>query len=314
MNKSGLDQEIIAFIDTYLRVSDGMSVDAGIAAMRDNYEQICRQFHHPRPDTITSFDSVVTGRHGNIPLRHYQYKGQTECPAQIVFIHGGGCVIGSLDSHDDICAELCHASGLNAISIDYRLSPEHFHPVHLDDVADAFETCWHPNSILVGISSGATLAAALSHRLKNNTHHPAGQVLIYPALGGDLLAADVSGNHPQITSYIDNADAPLLSTDEYLFYRGARCAGNTLPVTDPEFYPLVAKHFSGLPPTIAFSADRDPLRDDAQVYVDKILAAGGLAECFNETGLVHDYLRARHSSRRAGDSFRRICDAIVRLA
>lgn len=308
MNKAGLDQEIIAFIDTYLGVSGGMSVDAGITAMRDNYEHICRQFHHPRPETITSFDSEVAGRHGNIPLRHYQYEGQTDCAAQIVFIHGGGCVIGSLDSHDDICSELCHASGLNAISIDYRLSPEHFHPVHLDDVTDAFEACWHPNSILLGMSSGGTLAAGLSHRLKNSQRKPAGQVLIYPSLGGDVLS-----NYPQITSYVDNADAPLLSTEDYLFYRGVRCAGNTLPVSDPEFYPLVANDFTGLPPTVAFSADRDPLRDDARVYVGKILAAGGQAEYVNETGLVHDYLRARHVSQRASASFARICDAVKQL-
>jgi acetyl esterase len=310
MNEQGLDDEVRRFIATYLRVSGGMSVSTDIQQMRANYEEICRQFHHPRAPTISSEDSIVQGRHGDIPLRHYRYQKQQQSPAQIVFIHGGGCVIGSLESHDDICAELCDATSLNAISIDYRLSPEHYHPVHLDDIADAFDACWQPNSILLGMSSGGTLAAALSHRLKNSSRKAAGQVLIYPGLGGELVAADL----PFITSYQKNADAPLLSTDDYLFYRTARSAGGNIPTDDAEFYPLVASDFGGLPATIAFSADRDPLRDDAQAYVEKILAAGGNAECINERGLVHDYLRARHVSEKAGDSFNRICDAILELA
>jgi len=133
----------------------------------------------------------------------------------------------------------------------------------------------------------------------------AGQVLIYPGLGGDCFDLD---------SYRDNANAPLLTTDDILFYRGARCDTDALPMDDPEFYPLVADDFAATPPTIAFSADIDPLRDDAARYVEKLRAADVAAEWINETGLVHDFLRARHASDVAGAAFRRICDAITRLA
>ncbi len=86
-----------------------------------------------------------------------------------------------------------------------------------------------------------------------------------------------------------------------------------LPLDDPEFYPLVAKDFYGLPRTIAFSADVDPLRDDSAFYVEQVNSAGGNATVYNEAGLVHDYLRARHGSKKAADSFRRIGEAITEI-
>jgi hypothetical protein len=87
-----------------------------------------------------------------------------------------------------------------------------------------------------------------------------------------------------------------------------------LPLDDPEFYPLAAGDFRGIAPTIAFSADIDPLRDDARVYVERLQDAGVAARWINEPGLVHDYLRARHVSRIASAAFTRICDAISELA
>ena len=87
-----------------------------------------------------------------------------------------------------------------------------------------------------------------------------------------------------------------------------------LPLDDAEFYPLVASDFKGIAPTIAISADIDPLRDDARLYVEKLQAAAVPARWINETGLVHDYLRARHVSVAAGAAFTRIGKAIQELA
>ena len=239
-----------------------------------------------------------------IPLRHYRYQ-QGNDDTLVMFIHGGGFILGNLDSHDDICAELCANTGFDLVSVDYRLSPEHFHPTHLDDVEDAFDACRHQRTILVGASAGGTLAAALCQRLGSSRHKPAGQVLIYPGLGGDCFDLD---------SYQVNATAPLLTSDDVMFYRGTRCANDELPTNDPEFYPLVADDFSATPPTIAISANVDPLRDDARLYVEKLQQAGVKAEWINEPGLVHDYLRARHVSTTTGEAFARICKAINTLA
>lgn len=303
MEEFSLDPGVIAFIDSYLEVSS-LSTATTIDQQRIDYEAIVRHFRYPHPPGLRTRDSAVDGRHGKIPLRHYRSEKSSN-GALIMFLHGGGYILGSLDSHDDICAELCENTGYGLVSVDYRLSPEHCHPTHLDDVEDAFQALGHDNTILVGASAGGTLAAALCYRLKTSAQRPAGQVLIYPVLGGDCFDLD---------SYRDNAEAPLLSTRDIMFYRGARCASDELPLTDPEFYPLVAEDFSMNPPTIAFSADVDPLRDDARLYVEKLQAAGVSAEWINEPGLVHDYLRARHVSDTAGGAFARICNAIKKLA
>jgi acetyl esterase len=298
-----LDPEIIRFIDCYLEAS-GLSTTSSVAQQRREYEILLRQFISPHPPGVHSSDSRVDGRHGEIPLRHYQFE-QGNNNKLILFIHGGGFILGSLDSHDDVCAELCATTGYDLVSVDYRLSPECFHPVHLDDIEDAFVALGHENTILAGVSAGGTLAAALCHRLRRAEFKPSAQVLIYPSLGGDLFDLD---------SYRENAEAPLLSTADIHFYRGARCSSDDLPLQDAEFYPLVANDFHEAVPTIAISADVDPLRDDARFYVEKLQAAGVSARWINEPGLVHDYLRARHVSSRTGDAFARICDAIKELA
>jgi acetyl esterase len=301
-----IDSEVQQFINTMIQVSSNLSTDTSIEQQRINSNAACRHFFSPYPVGVESSGDVVTGRHGPVPIRQYRNAlADVATDAQIVFLHGGGFVLGDLDSHDDICAELCGKTGLDAISIDYRLAPEYKHPVHLDDVADAFDICWKPKSILVGLSAGATLAAALSYRLKNASRQPFGQVLVYPGLGGDLFDLD---------SYVTNAVAPLLTTADILYYRKMRCDNFETTVRDPEFYPLVANDFNGLPPTIAFSADIDPLRDDARLYIEKLSAVDIYAEWHNEPGLTHDYLRARHICDKARNSFEHICESVSQLS
>ncbi len=303
MNSFELNRQLQDFIDEYLTVSN-LSTATSVKQQRLDYARLVEHFRHPRPAGIESREQSADGRHGPIAMRRYRYR-QGNDQALILFIHGGGFILGDLDTHDDICAELCARSGYDLVAVDYRLAPEHLHPVHLDDVEDAFKSCDHAKTILVGASAGGTLAAALSFRLARAARRPAAQVLVYPTLGGECY---------ELESYRRNAQAPLLSTEDILFYRAARCAENELPLQDPEFYPLVADDFGGLPPTVAISADVDPLRDDACLYVERLKAAGVAAQWINETGLVHDYLRARHHSDRAGAAFARICAAITRLA
>ena len=301
-----LDAEVCAFIETSLRVSNNLSTRSSIKQQRENYIRSHEYFDHGRPAEIETVDEYVKGRHGDIPVRRYRLKNQcSAADSQIVFIHGGGFILGSLDSHDDICADICALTGIDTLSIDYRLSPEFDHPVHLDDVADAYLANWRPNSVIVGISAGGTLSAGLCHRLKTSAKLPRGQILIYAGLGGDLF---------NLESYTCNADAPLLSAEDVQFYRNIRCTNNTPPTGDAEFFPLVAPDFAGLPPSVAFSADIDPLRDDSGLYIERLQQAGVDAAWINEPGLVHSYLGARHSSQKAAASFQRICEEIRRLA
>lgn len=291
------------FIADYFAAT-ALSTAHSIEQQRRDYDAVVRRFRAPHPDGIATEDFIIAGRHGPVPLRRYRFRGGDDS-ALVLFLRGGGFILGSLDSHDDICAEICTACGYDLVSVDYRLAPEYRHPVPLNDIDDAFAALDHRNTILLGVSAGGCLAAALCHRRRAAQRRPAGQVLVYPGLGGDALDLD---------AYRDHADAPLLSATDIARYRGLRWHDDNPPVDDPEFHPLAARDFGGIPPTVAQSADIDPLRDDARVYVARLVAAGVAAEWINEPGLTHDYLRARHVCAAAGAAFARSATAVRRLA
>ncbi len=267
-----------------------------VAEQRRQYDALCKAFDVPRPDDVRVEDGSV----GPVPIRTYRNASQSN--ATLLYAHGGGFVLGGLDSHDSICAELCARSGCKVVSVDYRLSPEHKHPAAYDDVLAVSEVLAGADGplVLAGDSAGATVVASVAHAMREGV---SGQVLIYPYLGGDT----------NVGSYLTHANAPLLSRADMQFFEGIRCDGPA-PLGDPRFAPLQDTDFAGLPPTIAFSAECDPLCDDGRAYCEQILAEGGDAQWFNEAGLVHGYLRARHTVPRARDSFTRIVDAVKKFA
>lgn len=269
-----------------------------IADQRGIYDRMCRAFHQGYPPGVTATDRPFAG----VPCRHYPGAAAT-----VIYFHGGGFVVGGLHSHDDICAEIRATTGFHVVSVDYRLCPEHPHPAAFDDACSATRAISgelpHP-LILVGDSAGGNLAAAVSHALgRNQGLGITGQILIYPGLGGDKNAG----------SYLTHANAPMLTRDDVLFYARTRHAAAE-PAPDPTFAPLSDPDFNGLPPTLAIAAQCDPLADDATTYAARITAAGGKAHAVTEPGLVHGYLRARHTVPRAKASFARITAAITAFA
>lgn len=264
-----------------------------IADQRTIYDRMCRLFHRGYPPGLEVRDEPVAG----VPCRIYEGAGPV-----VVYLHGGGYVVGGLHSHDDVCAEICARTGLRVIAVDYRLSPEHLHPAAFDDVCAVVRTVDGP-MVLAGDSAGGNLAAAAAHALRGSGVRILGQVLIYPGLGGDVNAG----------SYMTHAKAPMLSRDDVLFYKDIRHGGPP-PEGDVTVYPLRDTDFTGLPPTLAIGAECDPLADDARDYAARINAAGGRAEWVEEKGLVHGYLRARATVPRAAASFDRIIAAISAFA
>jgi acetyl esterase len=301
------DPEVVAFIERTLAFYPADTFGYTIAQNRALYDRYAAAFRAPRPTGIQVENFTISANRPQrlIPARAYRKGAGTSV---VLYLHGGGFVLGGLESHDDVCAELAEKTGLEVVSIDYRLAPEHLHPAQLDDAERAFEWLtrdWY-RIIVAGDSAGGNLAAALCLRLKaKGGRQPDGQVLIYPGLGGDANKG----------SFLDNAQAPMLTREECLHYAKVRTGGTARgEITDPELSPLLASDFSGLPPAFAVTADIDPLRDDGRNYVDRLRAAGVPAEYRNEPQLVHGYLRARNSSRRAAASFAAICEAVSRMA
>lgn len=299
-----IDEETWAFIDRINSFYPPEAIDWPIEKNRAVYDRMSREFHAGHPASVTAETSAFQTGGRSVPVRIYRRASAGE-HAVILYLHGGGFVLGDLESHDDICAELCAGTGYTAVSIDYRLAPEHTGSAAYDDAMAGLQWVtarFGRPVVLVGESAGASLAASLSHNSRRMSSAPVGQVLIYPSLGGD---------DPK-PSMARHAEAPLLSARDVAFYRTIRTSGQPTG-GDSRYEVLADQDFSDLPPTVIFSAGCDPLASDGPLYAGRIEAAGGKARAIEEMGLPHGYLRGRHMAQRAGESFARIVAATAAL-
>jgi acetyl esterase len=274
------------------------AVDASIEQQRKWYDALCAEFDAPSPAGLTRMDELVDGR---IPTRRYR-PAKVSSETRIYYIHGGGFVVGSLDSHDAICAELANFAQAELVSVDYRLAPEHVWPAAFDD---SYAVLQHLLSdgrpvVVAGDSAGGNLTAGIVLKARaERLSGIVGQVLIYPGLGGDL----VSG------SYADMAEAPGLTTADVSYYRDILKA----PADNPFAAPLAETDLSGLPPSYVTGAFFDPLRDDARLYAARLAMAGVNVTFREEPQMIHAWLRARHMSEGARDGFRRLAEGVAVL-
>ncbi|RKS21475.1 acetyl esterase [Pseudomonas sp. WPR_5_2] len=263
------------------------STESSLDGLRQAYSEMCRAFTPPRPVGLYVVDFELAG----VPVRSYQppvLPSATGVPC-IVYMHGGGWVVGNLDSHDFICAELASTLGVLVIAVDYRLAPEHPFPAALDDCL----TVWRAlrtgpfrldpeRTLVVGDSAGGNLAAALCLVLRDAGEPvPGAQVLIYPGLGGDH----------RLPSRSECADAPLLSSSDLDCYQALYLRATAKP--GAYAMPLLAGNFRGLPPAWIAVAQFDPLCDDGVQYAERLNAAGVASTLYYGEGLVHGCLRAR---------------------
>ena len=299
-----IDQETWSFVDKSIAHYPPDATGLDLAGQRRVYDSLCKAFDPGRPPGVTVRDFSLPGPSAPIPVREYT-RASGAPKAVVLYLHGGGFILGGLDSHDSICAEICGGSGHTVISVDYRLAPEHLHPAQFEDALAAFRhvaDAYRLPVILSGDSAGGNLAAAVAWAVRGEDVTPAGQLLIYPALGADLDKG----------TFVTHANAPMLTTVDMRYYDELRSDGSP-PVDDPRFTPLAATDFTGLPPTLVFTAECDPLSGDGPDYCARIVRDGGKAACFEENGLVHGYLRARHSVGRARDSFARMISGFISL-
>lgn len=313
-----IDEETWAFIEDTNSWYPPDAADYTVGQQREIYDKMCRAFFAGYPPGVKVENKAIrVFPKGKVSTRSYLPDGKnlnltpdaSNPEAIVVYFHGGGFVVGGLESHDDVCAEICKRTGFAVVSIDYPLAPEHIFPADFEAASIGFEATALGGRyakmpvVLVGDSAGGNLAAAVSHATREAPQRPAGQVLIYPGLDSDLTQG----------TFVEHADAPMLTTKDTTFYKTIRTGGDENLLRHKHCTPLNDTDFADLPPTVIVSAQCDPLSGDGRNYRDKILAAGGKAVWFNEDGLVHGFLRARHSVKRARDSFTRIVDAVSAL-
>jgi acetyl esterase len=272
-----------AFIDKTLNFT---APDDSLKGSRQAYRQMCRAFTPPHPSTLAIEDLSLAG----VAVRAYQPRVAPPLAGWpcILYLHGGGWVVGDLDSHDFICTELADTLGVLVVAVDYRLAPEHPFPAGFEDclavwrhLADLPFAIDPRRRAVAGDSAGGNLAAALCLALRDaGQPQPRAQVLIYPALGGPA----------HLPSRDECSDAPLLSSSDLQRYDALYLQG-----ADPTPYaaPLLADDLKGLAPVFVAVAQWDPLRDDGVLYSERLNAAGVDAALYVGKGLVHGCLRAR---------------------
>ncbi|MCB2110121.1 MAG: alpha/beta hydrolase [Defluviimonas sp.] len=294
-----IDDEIWAFIRKTEASYPADTVTATIARQREIYDTMCADFETPRPAGL----AVTDRQFGGVRARLYE---PATAKVTVVYLHGGGFVVGGLHSHDGVCADLAQATGYRVVAADYRLAPEHRHPAAFDDTLAAIRAVGERFGgpiVLAGDSAGGNLAAAAAHALRGSALEIRGIVLIYPGLGFDRIGGSMARH----------AHAPMLTAADIDFYREIRAPEGVSLADDPTANPLADDDFTGLPPAFVSAAECDPLADDGPAYVARILAAGGSAQAIVEPGLVHGWLRARRMSARAEAAFARIVAATQAL-
>lgn len=258
--------------------------------MRALYEAMSAMAGEP-PVVGSVEDRPVPGPAGDVTVR--VYRPDVDGPAPVlVFLHGGGWVIGNLESHDVPCRALCRNAEVVVVSVDYRLAPEHPSPAALDDAwaaltwvaSHASEVGGDPSRIAVGgDSAGGNLAALLALRARDEGGPDlAHQMLIYPV-------TDLASEHP---SYVENGDGYFLTADTMRWFIGhylgtEREHGDP---ADPGISPLRADDLSGLPPAQVLTAEFDPLRDEGDAYAARLAEAGVAVDHVPHPGLVHGFI------------------------
>ncbi|MEQ7921060.1 alpha/beta hydrolase [Xanthomonas sp. WHRI 1810A] len=279
-----------------------------ITVQRAAYSRMCRAFTPARPPGLEVQDFKLV----NVPVRSYRpHRLSLEHPAPcVMYLHGGGWVVGDLDSHDFLTAALAVDLNVVVLAVDYRLAPEAGFPAGFDDCL----AVWHglqvqasrldidPRRIAIaGDSAGGNLAAAVCLALRDaGEPQPVGQVLIYPGLGGA----------EELPSRSECRDAPLLTREDLYYYRDLYL---TEPAHErsPYAMPLNATDFSGLAPAFVAVAQFDPLRDDGLCYERLLREAGVATQLHPGLGLVHGCLRAKGCVAEVDELYARLVEALL---
>ena len=249
-------------------------------------------------------DRVVPGRNNEIPIRIYRPSEKDDLPI-IMYFHGGGFVMRSIESHDKVCRRICRDNKALVISVGYRLAPEYKFPVPLHDCYDA--TVWaaaHADSlggdtsrlIVMGDSAGGNLATAVCLMSRDlNGPDICYQVLIYPCTDGHLSSPS-----------IDDLGKGYYLTKEMMLWFVNHYKSSDKDLDSPYLSPLLAEDLSDLPPSFIFTAEYDPLKDEGRKYAERLKAAGNDVVFKEYGGMIHGFMSMPRLSKRILDSYQDI--------
>ena len=289
-----IDDTLKSFMDK-LKMPDfsGMDWKGSTEGLRNAFYRASRSVERDLPDLAELSNLVVDGADGPLKARLYVplAAGITPAPA-IIFFHGGGFVLGDLDTHDVICRRLAASSRCRVLSVDYRLAPEHRFPTAHEDALAA----WHwatdrqnilgfdPDRIAVaGDSAGGNLSAFIAQETgRSGSLMPAFQLLLYPLVQfADIRAKKMTFQESGF----------FISPNLFDYFRDAYVSKKTDRM-DPRVSPLFAPDddFAGLAPTHMVLCGWDPLKDEGKAYASKLAAHGVPVTMKEHAGMVHGFM------------------------
>ena len=313
-----IDRELQAALDLAPTLPSGPTDALDYRVLRMGYEAAGRASRTPYPDSLVVTDHRFESAGGRmVSLRLYTPQARQEnAPAPgLLFLHGGGWVVGSIETHDPITAALAVRAGVIVASVDYALAPEHPHPAAIEDVeAAALWLVEHAGRLGIdaariavgGDSAGGNLAASACIRARDagNAQRYAAQLLIYPAV-------DRNGAYD---SYRRNADAPILSAalmrwfiDQYLGAKVDDRSRDDPSWRDASAFPMFAETLTDLPPTFVVTAGHDPLCDEGMAYAARLVRDGVNVTARHAPDLTHGFVRYHGASRRANEELDAAC-------
>ncbi|MEM6703535.1 MAG: alpha/beta hydrolase [Acidobacteriota bacterium] len=302
-----LHPEVQAFLDAQAQIEAPPISEQTPEMAREGYRATAEAIG-PGPEMNSVADRTIAGPAGEIALRIYRPTAEDGLPL-LVYYHGGGWVIGDLDTHDRACRELAEGSGCVVVSVDYRLAPEAPFPAAVDDSYAALEwVAAHAEEFggdarrlaVGGDSAGGNLAAVLC-LLARDRGGPkiAFQLLVYPAVDMRFAHASVD----------ENGEGYVLTKEHMAFFRGHYMPPEA-DLEDPRASPLLADSHEGLPPALVITAEFDPLRDEGEAYGAALNADGVPVEVSRYDGQVHIFFQLTPMLEGARRAMKEACDAL----
>ena len=234
-------------------------------------------------------DFTIPGPAGDIPVRLYSPDPDTQLPA-LVYYHGGGWVIGDLDSHDPLCRTLANRSNVVVLSVHYRLAPEHKYPAAADDSYAAAQWVSEHGAeigadgsriVVCGDSAGGNLSAVVSLMARDRGGPELrGQVLIYPVTNLDFGT----------DSYRDNGDGSKGLSEDGMRWFWQHYVRTQSEGFEPYASPLRADTIADLPPALVITAEYDALRDEGELYAERLERGGIPTQLTRYDGVIHGFV------------------------
>ena len=303
-----LDAQARAYLD--LMSSAGIPPTHQLTPAEARAALVTRQALLPaaEPQPVGSIeDRLIPGPGGELKVRIYRPDDQGPSPIMVYF-HGGGWVVGSVDTHDGVCRRLTNGVGCVVVSVDYRLAPEHKFPAAVEDAYAA--TCWtaeHAGElggaaarlVVGGESAGGNLAAVVALMARDWGGPPiAYQVLLYPGTCHGFESPSLAEN-----------DGIVLGVEDIRWY-SRQYLPHEAVAGDPYASPLRAPDLSGLPPALVVTAEYDPIRDEGEAYADRLRQAGVPVVSKRYPGLIHTFFLVAGMVDAAREAVEETCETL----